>query len=256
MFGYFSPKPLSKTTMKKALLLLLTALSFCICKAQQNFQPGYVILADGTRKAGLIILNDEEPWYNQRRIWMKDSAEYAANPAVKPKKYIADDLKLFQVGPRIFDKVHYVDMENLQLKSLGSNDHMMERLSIGRINAHRYYQYPKDFDGFMGTKDEFEKWKAKKKNDLLIGFKILSQKDDEKLENAFDYDLQKYFNDTPDVLTKYQNGGYGNEPVVKKGGGLAAKMMAMARKAAFKPQEADAIVMAFNDYNQKNPVKK
>jgi hypothetical protein len=108
----------------------------------------------------------------------------------------------------------------------------------------------------MVSEAEIAARRKKKTNELLRGYKILTVKDNEgKPKNAFDYDLQKYFEDTPAVLQKYQGGGYGNEPIVAKKG-LAAKMIAMAKKAAFKPQEADAIILAFNDYNDKNAAKK
>lgn len=237
-------------------LFTLLLLSFSFCKAQVGYQPGFAILNDGTRVSGQIHLNQDAPWYNQRFIFLKDSAAFAANPNVKAKKYKADELKYYKVGLREFDKVHYIDMANLQLKSMGTNDHMMERLAFGRINAHRFYSYPADIEAYMDTDQEIAAKEEEKKKALLTGYKILAQKDNEnKLHDAFDYDLQKYFEDTPEVAQKYQSGGYGNQPIVAKRG-LAARMIAIAKKTAFKPEEADAITAAFNDYNQKNTEKK
>jgi len=237
-------------------LFTLLLLSFSICKAQVYYEPGFAILSDGTRVSGLIGHNQDAPWFNQRSIFLKDSAALAANPNVKAKKYKADELKYYKVGLLEFDKVHYVDMENLQLKSMGTNDHMMERIAHGRINAHRFYSYPADIEVYIDTDQEIAAKQEKKKNNLLIGYKILAQKDNEnKLHNAFDYDLQKYFEDTPEVAQKYQTGAYGNQPIVAKKG-LAARMVAMAKKMTFKPEEANAIAAAFNDYNQKNAEKK
>jgi len=243
--------------MKKVFFLLFisifTTLSFC--KAQNEYQPGYVILTDGTRIAGLIRLNNDEPWFNQRRIWMKDSAAVAADPNVKAKKYKVDDLKFFQVGNRMFDKVHHVDTENLQLKSFGTNDHMMERLAMGKITAHRYYSYPQDFVVYAKSEEEVEEIEAEKKHDLLIGYKIFVQKDnDTKLHDAFDYDMQKLFGDTPDVAQKYQDGGYGNHPIVTKKG-IGARLISMAKKTTFKEEDAQGIIAAINDYNEKNAGK-
>jgi hypothetical protein len=236
-------------------LFTLLLLSFSFCKAQVNYQPGFAILKDGTRVSGLIYLNENAPWSNQRYIFLKDSAAVASNPDVKAKKYKADELKYYKVGSREFDKVHYVDMANLQLKSMGTNDHMLERLAYGRIKAHRFYSYPADTEGYIGTEEEIAVKQEEKKNDLLTGYKILTQKDNEnKLHDAFEYDLQKYFEDTPEVAQKYQSGAYGNQPVVAKKG-LAARMIAMAKKAAFKPEEANAIIAAINDYNNKNTEK-
>jgi hypothetical protein len=248
--------------MKKAYLIICMSLSLIlssfISKAQDTYQPGFAILNDGTRVSGLIMLYQDAPWFNQRFIYLKDSAAVAANPngKVKSKKYKVADMKFYQVGQRRFEKVHYVDTENLQLKSLGANDHMLEVLSTGRINSYRYYSYPPDVESNFGTEEEQQAKIEKEKNGLLNGYKILTKKDnDGKFNDAFDYDLQKYFKDTPQVLEKYQKGGYGNEPVTGKKG-LGARMMAMARKAAFKPKEADAIVAAFNEYNEKNSAKK
>lgn len=242
--------------MKKLSILFLAAafflLNYSVCKAQGGYQPGYAILADGTRIGGLIDYNESEPWYNQRYIRIKDSVALATNPNTKSKKYKVDDLKFYQVGTHQFDKVHYVNMENLQLKSLGTNDHMLERLALGKISAHRFYQYPEDIDAYVGLTDEqVAEREAQKKNDLITGYKILMQKDFAgKPVDAFDTDMPKYFQDTPEVAEKFKNGGYGNQPAPKKG--LAARMISMAKKAAFKPQEADAIIAAINDYNEKN----
>ncbi|MNK06740.1 hypothetical protein D3C87_246390 [compost metagenome] len=238
---------------KKVLLLLVVMVcTFTIAQAQVNYLKGYAILKDGTRINGLIGKFEQDPWFNQRYILFKDSAEFAANPKLKAKKYRADDLQSYQMGNLIYDKVHFVDTENLQLKSLGTNDHMLERLATGRINAHKFYQYPPDTQGFIGTEEEYIEWQKKNHNDLLNGYKILIAKDKEaKRKNAFDVEMLKYFEDTPEVAQKFKDGSYGNEPVTQKKG-LAARMVALAKKVAFKPQEAEAIVKAINDYNKKN----
>ncbi len=223
-------------------------------KAQETYYPGYAVLNDGSRVSGKISYYADAPWFNQRYILLKDSASLAESKSdnVKPKRYRVDDLKSYQTGDRKFEKVHFVDNQNLQIKSLGSNDHMLEKLSGGRIDVYRFYSYPKDFDIYYG---DYREKMAKDQKELMNGWKMLSQKDNDKLENAFDYDLQKYFADTPEVLKKYQNGEYGNEPVSTKKG-LAAKMIGLAKKAALMPMQYETLVAAFNDYNQKNPVKK
>ncbi|MDB5147068.1 MAG: hypothetical protein JWQ57_1088, partial [Mucilaginibacter sp.] len=57
---------------KYTFLVFLLFIGISICKAQ-NYQPGYVILNDGTRVGGVVALNEAEPWYNQRYIRIKDS---------------------------------------------------------------------------------------------------------------------------------------------------------------------------------------
>lgn len=233
-------------------LLLLTA---SVCKAQDTFQPGYAVLEDGTRVSGLITFYSNTPWHNQRYIWVKDSAAVAANPNanVKAKKYKVDDLKSYKVGQHFFEKVHYVDLQNLQVKNLGTNDHMMEKLNMGKITAYRFYDYPSDM--FAGSKASIDEEIRKENADLLNNWHYLAKKDnDDKYRDIFDYDLQKYFEDTPQVLQKYQAGGYGNEPVSQKKG-LAAKMMAMAKKATYSRMQYEPIVAAIDDYNLKNPSK-
>lgn len=239
--------------MNRKLFLLLTGVCLTVMSAaaQVTYETGHAILKDGTRISGLIGKYVQAPWFNQRYILFKDLAD-ANNPKAKITKYRADDLQSYQVGNISYDKVHFVDLENLQLKSLGTNDHMLERLSIGRINAHKYYQYPPDTEGFIGTEEEYIEWQKKNTNNLIEGYKILITKDKEaKPKNAFDVDMLKYFEDTPEIFQKFKAGTYGNEPITEKKG-LAAKMVAMAKKAAFKPQEAVAIVNAINDYNKKN----
>jgi len=236
---------------------MLLTFSLFVCKAQINYQPGYAILNDGTRISGSIRVYDDEPWTNQRFIWLKDSAAFAADPKVRAKKYKVDDLKFYMVASRAFDKVHFVDVGNLQLKSLGTNDHMMERLAIGRITAHRFYSYPADFDVIYARNDEdLKAQEQKKKDDIVKAYKILLIKDNEtKPQDAFDTDMPKYLGEVPEVSQKFQNGAYGNEPTTPKKG-LAAKMISMARKTTFKSNEADAVIAAVNEYNQKSPVKK
>ncbi|HEY9002230.1 MAG TPA: hypothetical protein VIM89_12815 [Mucilaginibacter sp.] len=235
--------------MKKlhiALIVFLTSAAL-FCKAQDKYQPGSVVFKDGNRVAGYILLDDDNPWYNQRYIWFVDSTSYAANPKARGKKYRADDMQMYQAGTRIFDKVHYVNTENLQLKSLGTNDHMMERLSSGRITAHRFYDYPQDM--YAGSEEKIKEDEEKNKQEILKGYKILCIKEGEKKpQNAFDIDMLKYLADVPAVQEKYQKGEYGNQPVVPHKG-LMSKMVAYAKKNAFKQSEADAIVAAFNDFN-------
>lgn len=246
--------------MKKlCIVFLFLVCGLSVCKAQDGgpvYRPGMVILKDGTKISGMILLDDNAPWYNQRHIWFIDSAAYAANPDARGKRYRADDMQMYRVGTRIFDKVHYVNTENLQLKSLGTNDHMMERLTVGRITSHRFYDYPADYRADSGTQEKLDRDEAQEKTDLLKGYKILCVKDDEtKQQNAFDIDMLKYLADVPAVQQKYQAGGYGNQPIVAHKG-LAAKMIAMAKKTAYKPEEADAIIAAFNDFNaQSAPAK-
>jgi len=233
-------------------LILSILFSISIAKAQDVYQPGYAILNDGTRVSGSIILYANAPWLNQQFIWLKDSAAFAANPKVKAKKYKVNDIQFYQVGERKFDKVHFVEMDDLHFKILGSNDHMLERLTMGRINSYRYYSYPPDIATFTGSSEEYE---AKKTNELLAGYKVLARKDnDGKFNDALNDDPKKYFEDSPEVSQKYLNGEYGNEPSAGKKG-LGAKMMAMARKKTFKSQEVEGIVAAFKDYNEKNPKK-
>jgi len=233
-------------------LFLFMGLGLSVCMAQDDpfvYRLGTVTFKDGTVVSGLVRLHDDAPWYNQRYIWFIDSASYAANPNVRGKKYRADDMQMYRVGNRIFDKVHYVNIENLQLKSLGSNDHMMERLTMGTITSHRFYDYPADATMDYGTEEKLEQDEAQRKHDLLAGYKILCTKGDETKErNAFDIDLVKYLAEVPAVQDKYQTGGYGNQPVVAHKG-LMAKMIAQAKKTTFKQEEADAIIAAFNDYN-------
>ena len=245
---------LQKTYLTYCLFLTLL---FCgtQVEAQDSYQPGYAILNDGTRVSGQIILYSKTPWSNQRYIWLKDSAAVAANPNVKPKKYKADDLLSYQVGNRCFEKVHFVDLEKLQFKNLGTNDHMMEKLNTGKITAYRYYGYPIEFVRVAASEDEMDRMLQKENDDLLNSWKYLAKKgSDEKYRDIFDYDLQKYFEDIPEVLQKYQAGGYGNEPVSQKKA-LAAKMMAMAKKATYAHMQYEPIVAAIDDYNAKNAAR-
>jgi hypothetical protein len=241
---------------KTSTIIALLSLFFLSAEAQLSYLPGSAILKDGSKVTGLIARFDEDPWYNQRNILIKDSTGLASNPDIKEKKYKADEVQSYELANLKYEKVHFVDLQNLQLKSLGTNDHLLEVVTKGRINAYKFYSYPPDTEGFIGTEAEYKEWKKNNKYKLLRAYKILISKDGEaKMKDAFDLDLQKYFQDTPDVLQKYQTGGYGNEPIVAKKG-LGAKLISMAKKEAYKPQETEALIAALNDYNQKNTSKK
>jgi len=236
-------------------LVFLFLCGFLAVKAQDTYQPGFVILNDGTRVAGSIILYTNAPWLNQQHIFLKDSAAMAASPNgdVRPKKYKTGDIKYYQVGDRKFDKVHFVESTDLHFSILGSNNHMLERLTSGRIAAYRYYSYPPDIDTFTGSEEEYEK---RKTHELLSGYKVLARKDEKgNYHDTLNDGVQKgYFDDAPEIMNKYNEGGYGNEPSAKQKG-LFAKMVAQAKKTTFKQKEADAIVAAFSEYNQTHPVK-
>lgn len=228
---------------------------FSVVNAQDSYQPGFVILNDGTRIAGTIILYANAPWLNQQHIFLKDSTGLAANPNgdVKPKKYKTGDITFYQVGERKFDKVHFVETTDLHFSILGSNNHMLERLTKGRIAAYKYYSYPPDMDTFTGSYEEYER---RKTHELLAGYKVLARKDESgNYHDVLNDGVKDYFADAPDIMQKYDAGAYGNEPSSAKKG-LMAKMIARARKTTFKQQEADAIVAAFNEFNEKYALKK
>ena len=108
-------------------MLLLCGLQ--AVNAQDSYQPGFVILNDGTRIAGSIILYANAPWLNQQHIFLKDSAAMAASPNgdVKPKKYKTADIKFYQVGDRKFDKVHFVESTDLHRSPICSTRPMGPR---------------------------------------------------------------------------------------------------------------------------------
>ena len=102
--------------MKKSYLAtifycLLFSCSLSVARAQDSYQPGFVILNDGTRLGGTIILYANAPWLNQQHIFLKDSAALAASPNgdVKPKKYKTGDIKYYQVGNRKFSGGNGID---------------------------------------------------------------------------------------------------------------------------------------------------
>ncbi|GEM_PF-1960748 len=240
--------------MKNFYLLtyLTILLSYGTSNAQNIYQPGHAILNDGTKISGEISFYENSPWLNQRFIFIKDSADLAqTGTKAKAKKYKADDLKSYQVAGRTYEKVNYIDLQNIQVKSLGSNNHMLEQFSSGRINAYRFYAYPKDIEVYINTSSEVIKENQQRDKDaLLAGWKLLTQKDGGSFKNSFEYDFQKFFEDAPEITQKYKNGSYGNTPISNKKG-LAGKMVTMAMKASLQPLEYQSIIAAFNDYNKK-----
>lgn len=175
------------------LTFLITLLSFSTSSGQETYKPGYAILENGTRISGEIGCYEDSPWLNQRFIFIKDSADLAQNGVkAKSKKYKVDDLKFYEVADRAYEKVNYVDLQNIQVKSLGSNNHMLERFSSGRINAYRFYAYPKDIEVYINTPSEVIKQNEQRdKAALLAGWKLLTQKDGSNLKNSFEYDFLK-----------------------------------------------------------------
>jgi len=237
--------------MKKIyfLTVLLFTLFLAVCKAD-DYQPGTITLKDGQRVSGLIKLYKNAPWKNQRFIWFKDSAAYAANPGIHAKRYFSSQMKSYQVGSHTFVRVHYIDQAYINLRTLVNNYHMLERVSNGRIVSYIYYSYPPEIFDFGDKAGE----KAEIANDgQSIKYRILFKKDGARhFHNAYGYGLSAYFKDTPQVLQKYKNGEYGNEPTVT-GASLYDRIAMLCRRTIFTSQkESKGIIAAFNDYDHIN----
>ena len=171
----------------------------------------------------------------------------------KARKFRFDDLKSYEVGGRVFEKVHYMDISKLQVKSLGANDHMLEKLANGKITVYRYYAYLDDIYAGNSQASVQAEMKEDKDSSKRL-WKMLIKKDgDDNFKDAFATNLEKYFEDTPVVLQRYQKGEYGNKPKKK---GLGAKMVGLAMQASgLDHLETDAMIAAFNDYNKENLTK-
>ncbi|WP_461448656.1 OmpA family protein [Mucilaginibacter sp.] len=237
--------------MKKIyfLTVLLFTLFLAVCKAD-DYQPGYIILKDGKQVSGLIKLYKNAPWKNQRFIWFKDSAAYAADPKTHAKKYFSSQMKSYQVGSRTFVRVHYIDQSYINLRTLVNNYHMLERVSNGRIVSYIYYSYPPEIFDFGDKTGE----RTEVANDgQSIKYRILFKKDGAKhFHNAYGYGLSAYFKDTPQVLQKYHDGSYGNEPTVD-GASLYDRIATLCKRTIFTSQkESKGIIAAFNDYDHIN----
>jgi outer membrane protein OmpA-like peptidoglycan-associated protein len=235
--------------MKKIyfLTVLLFSLFLAVCKAD-DYQPGYVILKDGHRVSGLIKLYKNAPWKNQRYIWFKDSAAYAANPSIHGKKYFSSQLKSYQAGSHTYVRVHYIDQSYINLRTLVNNYHMLERVSNGRIVSYLYYSYPPEILD-MGDKhgDRVETGS----DNQAMRYRIIFKKDGAKhFHNAYGYGLASYFKDTPQVLQKYNDGAYGNQPTVTDVS-LYDRIAALCNRTIFTSQkETKGIIAAFNDYDR------
>jgi outer membrane protein OmpA-like peptidoglycan-associated protein len=234
--------------MKKIyfLTVLLFTMFLAVCKAD-DYQPGYVILKDGKHVSGLIKLYKDAPWKNQRFIWFKDSAAYAANPSIHAKKYFSSELKSYQAGSHTFVRVHYIDQSYLNLRTLVNNYHMLERVSNGRIVAYMYYSYPPEILGFGDSNGE--RVEASGDNQAMR-YRIIFKKDGAKhFHNAYGYGLASYFKDTPQVLQKYDDGSYGNVPNAH-GASLYDRIATLCKRTIFTSQkETKGIIAAFNDYD-------
>ena len=234
--------------MKKIYLLavLLFTLLVTVCRAD-DYQPGYLILKDGKRVSGLIKLYKDAPWKNQRFVWFKDSAAYAANPNVHAKKYFSSALKSYQAGSHTFVRVHYIDQSYINLRTLVNNYHMLERVSNGRIVSYMYYSYPPEI---LDAGDKNGERAEASGDGKAIKYRIIFKKDGAKhFHNAYGYGLASYFKDTPQVLQKYTDGSYGNEPTVE-GASLYDRIAILCKRTIFTSQkESKGIIAAFNDYD-------
>ena len=237
--------------MKKfyLLALLLLTVSLTVCKAD-GFEQGFVILKNGKRVGGQIKLYKHAPWKNQRYIWFKDSAAVAANPNVKPKKLYAADMKFYQAGTRQFVRVSYFDQAFIKLRNFYSNAWMLERVANGRFVAYMFYSSPPEFFDYFFADPKGDQTEPAGNDNASIKYRIIFKKNGAKhFVNAYSYNLEKYFEDTPQILQKYQNGSYGNQPDVD--GSIFERLSEICNRTIFTSHaESTGIIAAFNDYNK------
>ena len=237
--------------MKKfyLLALLFLTISLTICKAD-GYQSGFVILKNGKRVGGQIKLYKNAPWKNQRYIWFKDSAAVASNPNAKPKKLYASDMKFYQAGTRQFVKVSYFDQAFIKLRNLYSNSWMLERVSNGRFVAYMFYSSPPEFFDYFFADPKGDQTEPAGNDNAMLKYRIIFKKNGAKhFVNAYSYNLAKYFQDTPQILDKYQTGKYGNQPDVD--GSMFDRLSEICNRTIFTSHaESAGIIAAFNDYNQ------
>lgn len=211
--------------MKHFPIFLIFCLNISLASAQkantENRFEGYIIYADGSRKDGIIEVEDSTfPWAFQENIKFFDKSLLTAGKIKRDQKTncIPGEIIEYGFSERKFVHVSYYvkgpDEDNVLKSSFGkfkgekNTDYFAEIYKPGKVSLLKFYIPPiltdEDYDDAELMKKHVEQSKT--------SFDILITKSDEKPKSIDDISIKGFFKDCPYVLDKYSNGKYKIKP--------------------------------------------
>jgi hypothetical protein len=205
----------------------------------ENQHHGEIHFTNGNIQKGIIEADFGSPWAIQKGIKYFDES-LLSQPKIKNKDkadYDPKDIVWLTIGDRIYEVQKYADLTAAGTGSIPHN-YFLERITDGKIKLFKFYQTPM----MVGNTYDVDKSYVDCRNnpDILIW------KEGEKIKAIQNIDLREYLADCPAVLTKYENGEYGNPKVDPEKSKFAAKVHTDASIQEMKQW----IVAVIDDYNQ------
>jgi len=218
----------------------------------ENRFEGYIIYADGSRKDGIIEVEDSTfPWTFQESIKFFDKSLLAGGRVKREQKTNCVPGEIIEYGfsDRKFIHVSYYvkgpDEDNVLKSSFGkfkgekNTDYFAEIYKPGKVSLLKFFIPPiltdEDYDDTELMKKHAEQSKT--------SFDILITRQGEKPKSIDDISIKGFFKDCTYVVDKYNNGKY----KIKSGKSLKA-MFKSEKLPGVKLEEAAIDILA--DYNK------
>lgn len=225
------------------ILLSLIATGFAQ-EADDNQYEGAIINLDGTETTGIIEANLQYPWIIQKYIRFFDVSLLNQEDKIKLKdkpKLDAKDLLGFRFEDKVYESHKYADLSALGPKALGTN-YFFELAVDGPIKLYKYYDSPPTV---MQGDPETIYAELRDTPHLFI------KKGEEKIDLLSASKLEKFISDSPEVLAKYESGGYGNK--LEGDGGKKSRLGKLINKTLNTPSIDSYVYDVVNEYNTAMP---
>ncbi|GEM_PF-1669428 len=177
---------------------------------------GEIYLNKGGSRPGYIDMkgSDRSPWANQQSVKFF-SEEALADGKVKGKekeKFKPKALKGYLAGERYFESIK-ISASKVSTGIGIASQKFVERLADGKINLYKLYEAPDPAGVYVGEEEiaAHEADLERMRNEPLY----VLQKDGGKYTLMRKINLSDWLSDCPEVLEKYESGGYGIEPFNK-----------------------------------------
>jgi hypothetical protein len=215
----------TKNAMKHLPIFLIFCLNISLASAQkantENRFEGYILYADGTKKEGIIEVEDSSfPWTFQENIKFFDKSLLAAGRVKREQKTncIPGEVIEYGFSDRKFIHVSYYvkgsDEDNILKSSFGkfkgekNTDFFAEIYRPGNVSLLKFFIPPtltdEDYDDAELMKKHAEESKT--------SYDILITRPGEKPKSIDDISVKGFFKDCPFVVDKYNDGKYKIKP--------------------------------------------
>lgn len=211
--------------MKYFSIFLIFCLSISLASAQktntENRFEGYIIYADGSRKEGIIEVEDSTfPWAFQENIKIFDKSLLSAGRVKREQKTNCIPGEIIEygfMGRRFIQVSYYVkgpEEDNIIKSSFGkfkgekNTDFFAEIYKPGKVSLLKFFIPPTLTDEDYDDADVMNKHVEQSKT----SFDILITKQGEKPKSIDDISIKGFFKDCAFVVDRYNNGKYKIKP--------------------------------------------